>query len=246
MNKLEYTRMAEREKTYWWHVGRLAIIDQLMKIVVKENKKVKILNIGCGTGGTISTLEKFGQVENVDVSDDAIRFMKGLGYNVKKANGLALPYKNQEFAIIGAFDVLEHIEDDVTALKEWQRVLMPGGHIVLTVPAYTWLWSGHDVSLHHFRRHTRKSIKERAEKAGLRVKKSSYAIVFSLPLIVGFRSLNKLLGRKTDSESSYVNVPMWINNLFIAALRVEAKGHSFLAYPFGTSVVAILEKPKDG
>jgi SAM-dependent methyltransferase len=236
--------MAEREKTYWWHVGRLAIIDQYLKRVPGTKKKTKILNIGCGTGGTISTLEKFGQVENVDISDDAIRFMKELGYGVKKANGLTLPYKDKKFTVVGAFDVLEHIEDDVAALKEWGRVLSPGGYVVLTVPAYSWLWSGHDVSLHHYRRHTRKSVAIKAEEAGLKVIKSSYAIVFSLPLVVGFRGLNKILGRKTDSESSYVNVPVWVNNLFIAALRGEAKGHKFFAYPFGTSVIAILKKPE--
>lgn len=243
MKKAEYTRMAEREKNYWWHAGRLKIIKTYLGIASQGNKG-KLLNIGCGTGGTLSTLEKFGKVENVDVSDDAIAFMKQSGYKVEKVTGIELPFKDSTFETIGAFDVLEHIENDVDALKEWRRVLKPGGRAVITVPAYQWLWSEHDTSLHHFRRHTRGALKQKAAEAGLNVRKASYAIVFSLPLVVGFRWLNKALGRKTDGETSYVSVPNWVNSLFTALLSLEAKFHRYVSFPFGTSVVVILERPK--
>lgn len=242
MQKIEYDRMAEREKNYWWHLGRYAIIEKYMKLATGKNKKGKILNVGAGTGGTIPHLEKFGDLRNVDISSDAIKYLKKNGYKADKANGTKLPYKNGEFSVVCAFDILEHVENDVDALKEWARVLKPGGKIVLTVPAYQWLWSEHDVSLHHFRRHTKKSISDKAKAAGLKPKKLSYAIVFSLPLIVSFRFLNKLLGRKVDSETSYVNVPQSVNRLFTNLLRLEAKGHGRISYPAGTSVVAVLEK----
>ena len=244
MKKAEYARMAEREQTYWWHLGRFRIIESYLRQALRHNNtaKPKILNIGCGTGGTIKVLEKFGTVDNVDVSDDAIRLTKKSGYKVTKVQGVELPFKSTTFDIVGAFDVLEHIENDVDALKEWARVLKPGGRVVLTVPAYSWLWSEHDTSLHHFRRHTRAGIRYRAKEAGLKTVKTSYAIVFSLPLVVGFRWLNKMLGRKTDGETSYVNVPKWVNQIFTQLLYVEARLHTFIRFPFGTSVVAILEK----
>lgn len=241
--------MAEREKTYWWHVGRLQILKSYLSYALqnKPKRSTKILNVGCGTGGTIDMLEQFGIVDNIDVSTEAINFMKQAGYKrIQKTNGKTVPYKDKYFDAIAAFDVLEHIEDDETALKEWNRVLKPDGAIIISVPAYQWLWSGHDVSLHHKRRYTTSRLKQTAAKAGLRPQKLSYAIVFSLPLIVSFRLINKLLGRKTDSETSYVNVPEWVNNMFIKFLYLEARLQTKLRFPFGTSVMTILRKTNNG
>lgn len=235
--------MAERERTYWWHLGRLRIIQAYINRAKENKQKLKIMNVGCGTGGTIDMLEGFGTVDNVDISDEAIRFMKERGYKrLTKVDGIQLPFKDKTYDLVGAFDVLEHIDDQVEALKEWKRVLKDDGAIVITVPAYQWLWTDHDISLHHKRRYTTKRLTEAAMAAGLKPQKKSYAIVFSLPLVVGFRFLNKALGRKTDSETSYVNVPDWANKLFTNLLYVEAEFHKRMRLPFGTSVVTILRK----
>jgi SAM-dependent methyltransferase len=241
MNTVEYARMAERERTYWWHAGRLVIIDSWLDKWVAPKKKSKILNVGCGTGGTLPVLEKYGKVTNVDVSDEAIKFMKKAGYLVDKVTGIKLPYKDNSFDVIVAFDVLEHIKEHEDALVEWLRVVKKDGAILFTVPAYQWLWSDHDKSLHHYRRYTKKSIKGIVPSKG-KVQRISYYIVFSLPLIVGFRFLNKLLGRKTDSESSYVNVPHFVNSLFTGFLKIEAAVHRFITLPTGTSLITIMRK----
>lgn len=244
MKKTEYARMAEREASYWWHLGRLRIIQTYIRKAMGDKKKAKILNVGCGTGGTIDMLEGFGTVDNVDISDDAIKFMKQKGYGriTKVEPDKPLPFKDKSYDVVGSFDVLEHIDDHVGALKEWKRIIKDDGAIVLTVPAYQWLWSDHDVSLYHKRRYTTKLLAKAADEAGLRPLKKSYAIVFSLPMVVGFRMLNKLLGRKTDSETSYVDIPNWTNTLFTKLLYAEAKIHKNINFPAGTSVVAILKK----
>ena len=210
----------------------------------KKNKtKLAIVNIGCGTGGTIDMLESFGIVDNVDISNEAIKFMKKRGYQrLTRVADLDLPFKDGSYDLVGAFDVLEHIQDDPRALKEWRRVLRDDGAVVLTVPAYQWLWTDHDVSLHHKRRYTIKSVSKVAEEAGFCVEDASYAIVFSLPLVVGFRFLNKALGRKADSETSYVEVPAFVNKTFTKLLYIEAKMHRIMSFPFGTSVVVVLRK----
>lgn len=235
--------MAEREQTYWWHLGRLRIIQSYVQHVKNGKKKFTVLNIGCGTGGTIDMLESFGETDNVDISDEAIKFMKQRGYKrITKVRDVKLPFKAKTYDMVGAFDVLEHIDKQVEALKEWKRVIKDDGAIVITVPAYQWLWSDHDVSLHHKRRYTTKRLVEAARQAGLKPEKKSYAIVFSLPLVVGFRFLNKTLRRKTSSETSYVNTPAWVNRLFSSVLYGEARLHKTVSFPAGTSVVAIFRK----
>lgn len=249
MKKIEYATMAERERTYWWHVGRLKIIKTyiaaaLGKTGSKKNQP-KLLNVGCGTGGTVDMLEGFGTLDNVDISDDAIKFMKQNGHTrVTKVKDINLPFKDATYDLVGAFDVLEHIDKQVDALKEWKRVIKDDGSIVLTVPAYQWLWTDHDVSLHHKRRYTIKRLKQVAREAGLVLHKRSYAIVFSLPLVAGFRFINKALGRKADSETSYVDVPNWVNTLFSKLLYGEASMHQYVSFPAGTSVIAILKKAR--
>lgn len=243
MNKAEYATMEERERTYWWHLGRLRIIQGYVRRAKGGKKNFKILNIGCGTGGTIDMLEAFGKTDNVDISDDAIKLMKKNGYkNIIKVDDIELPFKAKTYDMVGAFDVLEHIDKQVDALKEWKRVIKDDGAIIITVPAYQWLWTDHDVSLHHKRRYTTKRLAAAAKQAGLKPQKKSYAIVFSLPLVVGFRLLNKALGRKADSETSYVDVPDWVNRTFTNLLYAESKLHGRVSFPAGTTVVAVLRK----
>lgn len=237
----EYEQMATRERDYWWHVGRLSIIDKQLQNIAK-NKKLKILNIGCGTGGTIPTISKYGDVTNIDVSKEALRFLRKSGNQGVQFDGVKIPFKDSSYDLIVAFDVLEHIQYDQASLLEWVRVLKPKGKIFITVPAYQWLWSGHDESLHHWRRYTRNRLKWDLSKLGMSPTKLSYAISFSLPLVAGFRVLNKLAKRKLDEDSSYVNVPRFINEIFVLILRLEANWLSTFNSPFGTTVLGVFKK----
>lgn len=249
MNEAEYARLAEREFSYWWHVGRLRIIESYLRKQARGKKDLRILNVGCGTGGTIATLERYGTVDNVDASDEAVTRMQQLGYQrVRKIDGAELPYPEKTYDIVGAFDVLEHIRDDAAALSEWRRVLKDDGSILLTVPAYQWLWSGHDVAVHHFRRYTKGRLKQVATAAGLAACDSSYAFVFSLPLVAGFRLLHKKkVDAAADAETSFVDVPSWVNSMFTRILYAEASAHRFISFPVGTSVIASLRKrPESG
>lgn len=238
--------MADTENSYWWHVGRKKIINkQLNKTSDSSTPSTRVLNIGCGTGGTIPMLSKFGSLDNVDVSQEAIDICHAKGFsNVKKIDDIKLPFNNKEFDLAVALDVLEHIEADESALKEWHRVLKKGGRVLITVPAYQWLWSEHDESLHHHRRYTLSGLHKKLNQAGFRVQKRTYAIVFSFPLIVGYRFVKSLFSNKNrpTAATSYVFLPRPINALFIGLLSIEAWLLQYINAPFGTSILIIAEK----
>lgn len=241
MNIAEYKEMSDREDSYWWHTGRMSIIDkQLQKL--SKNKHLKILNIGCGTGGTISTLEKYGEVMNIDISPEALKYLKQKGYTGKLVKDHVLPFEDGKFDLVIALDVLEHIDQDRPALDEWRRVLKMSGMALITVPAYQFLWSGHDTSLHHHRRYTRKVLDWDLRKSGFSKVKLSYMITFSFFLVVGFRTLYKLFGKKMTENTSYVSLPGPINSIFHTLLKIEGSLLKFIDLPFGTSVIGVYEK----
>lgn len=242
MNISEYKEMSQREESYWWHTGRMSIVDTQLKILKGSGKKLKILNIGCGTGGTIPTLEKYGKVENVDISLEALKYLKQKGYRGKLIKDHRLPFKDGEFDLVIALDVLEHIDQDRLSLDEWKRVLKKNGKVFITVPAYNFLWSGHDTSLHHIRRYTKRSLDWDLQKSGFAKNKLSYMVMFSLPLVVGFRMLYKFTGKKMDDQTSYVNMPSVINKLFHLGLVLESRVLKFINLPLGTSVLGIYKK----
>ena len=165
--------------------------------------------------------------------------MTRAGYEVSQVDGVELPYPDESYDLVVACDVLEHIDDDLSALREWRRVLRAGGGILLTVPAYQWLWSGHDVNLHHKRRHTVASIRRLARTARLGLIRDSYAFLCSLPFVVAVRFLHKI--RQTTS-GSHVDVPAFVNATFIELIRFEAFLLRYVRLPAGSSVVALLEK----
>jgi len=242
MKKSEYQKMYEMEETYWWHVGRKEIIKKVLSRL-GLNKNTKILNVGSGTGGTVPMLEQFGEVDNVDTSDSAIAYAKSKGIkNIKKVQGIKLPYKSNSFDVLVALDVLEHIEDDGKALSEWHRVLKNNGKGIITVPAYQWLWSEHDESLHHKRRYTLSELSIKCSKAGFKINNRSYLIVFSFGLIVVYRFLSSLSNKKNGHKSSYVLLPNPINALFISLLKLESLLIKYINFPFGTTAFVEIEK----
>lgn len=145
----------------FWFQGKLGLIKKLFDVYVPINtskEKVRILNVGVGTGSDIKLVGDYGNVYAVDISKEALALVPDELVAQKSCADICdLPYDNDFFDIVVAFDVLEHIKDDARAAEQIHRVLKPGGLFISTVPAFNTLFSAHDVQLHHFRRYNKKS-----------------------------------------------------------------------------------------
>jgi len=169
MKDKEIQRISEFEEDYWWFIGRKKIIQTTIEKELKKNRDLKILDVGCGTGGTTSDLKRFGAVYGIDFSFSALQFSAKRGLQVLKGAVNKLPFLDETFDMITMFDALEHIEDHLLVVKELSRILKKTGIIFITVPAYQFLWSQHDVAVSHFRRYNSKSISKVVTKGGLSI-----------------------------------------------------------------------------
>ena len=140
--------------------------------------------------------------------------------------------------------MLEHLEGEAEALKEFKRILKTNGNIIVTVPAYKFIWSKHDENLHHKRRYLLKEIVSRLENNGFKVIKSSYIITFLAPIIIFIRLLENLLSHffTITKKNSYIILPGVINDFFIKILYFEAWLIKYVNFPFGISIVCVGQK----
>lgn len=234
-----YEEMAFLQDHHWWFVAR----RQVLAAVIEElhlSPGAEILEIGCGTGGNLRMLGRFGRLQAIECDDYARAIANALGLCPVLAGGLPddLPVKEHSFDLICLLDVLEHIEDDGQALVQLRRLLKPTGRLLLTMPAYSWLWSTHDEAHHHFRRYTSGIIRRRAAEAALTVSRLGYFNSILFLLIAGIRAFRKI---GYGSECSDTAMPSRPLNLLLAKIfGLERHIVRYMLFPFGTSVLAVL------
>lgn len=240
MQPQEYQRMYQREGDYWWFVARRRLALQLMQAFM-PNPSGLLLDAGCGTGALLAELQGLGTAVGVDVASEALRLTRQRGtFPVVQARLEALPFASEAFQVAFALDVLEHLPDERPALCELYRVLQPEGVLILSVPAYRWLWSKHDVALAHYRRYTARELYARLAEAGFEVLKLSYSLCLLLPAITFVRWLDRL--RPGAPAATVVPLPRWLNRALIRLQEVEARLLLRYNLPFGVSLVAVCRK----
>ena len=189
-------------------------------------------------------LSGFGHLEAFELDDEA-REIARRKMPVDVKTGMLpdkIPFAPRTFDVVVAFDVIEHVEKDVESLARLREQLVPGGRLVMTVPAFPWLWSKHDDTHHHYRRYTRRHLEQILNQAGLRPVKLSYFNTLLFPLIVAVRFLKKLSGAQ-DSADDAMPSPM-VNGALKRIFGFERHFVGWLPLPVGVSLLAVAERPR--
>jgi SAM-dependent methyltransferase len=233
--------MARVEDAHWWFVSRRRVARSVIT-GLNLPPRAKILEVGSGTGGNLALLESWGNVHAIEMDGGALEMsLRKKGRATELYLGRCpdrMPETGCRYDLICLFDVLEHIQNDVAALRCLLALLAPGGRILITVPAYPWLWSSHDVYLHHFRRYTRASLANCVQEAGGLLGYATYFSTVLFPLAVGARFVGKLLGLNRSLGSE---IPSRVLNGCLSTLAaIEPLILRFSRLAYGMSIIAVV------
>jgi SAM-dependent methyltransferase len=237
----ELERMAGFEDWYWWHRGRRTIVRRILRRHASPGSR--ILDVGCGTGATTASLSAFGDVIGLDLGPAALRHARARGLPVARGSAERLPVRAASLDVVVALDVLEHLDDDRRALDEMLRVLRPGGLLLATVPAYAFLWSGHDDAIGHRRRYVRRQLRERVAGAGFEIALCSYIMGSILPIAVVVRLAERLLGRRGPARADYPTLPRPLNSALAHIVGLGGLLVPVVTLPFGLSIIVVGRRP---
>ncbi len=208
------------EDWHWWYVGRRRVLRQVVR-GMNLAPGAEILDAGCGSGRNLVEFGRFGRVTGVEPAPESLAIAQGRGVGTVVGGSLErLPFDDGGFALATVLDVIEHLDDDVGALRELRRVVAPDGRLLVTVPCYPWLWSSHDVVNHHRRRYTKRSLHRAARLAGWVPERTLHFNALLLPAAVIARLLERL-GRPTG-VSDLERTPRALNRALLQPLHLES------------------------
>lgn len=245
MDPALFDDMLALESEHWWFAGRGELLVSLVESECSRRggRVGTLVDVGSGTGALLGELGRFAD-EAVGVESDPVplRIASERGLDVRAGEADRLPFSDASVDLLTAFDVLEHVGDDVAATAEFRRVLRPGAPAVVSVPAYAWLWSGHDVVHGHRRRYTRRRLGDALRRGGLVVRRNGYFNTFLFPAAAVARLVGRVLRRPPRSDMA--PVPPRLNALLLRILVSERRRVLAGGFPFGLSVFAIAERPR--
>jgi SAM-dependent methyltransferase len=250
-----YKEYYDLERQHWWFVAREKIISNYLKKIIDDkilnHPELKILNVGCGPGRSSQYLSSFGEVTSIEYDKDCCEFAsERTGLQIINGSITELPFQDEMFDLVCAFDVIEHVENDQLAVSEMKRVAKKEGVIFITVPTFMSLWSHHDVINHHFRRYKLSQIEKLFEiqKNGNEIF-SSYFNFFLFLGIYLIRIISNFLkfGKKRPGSGSDFETfkPGFLNNILFNIMYFESKFiNKNIKFPFGVSLLYSWKKNK--
>ncbi len=240
MDPSYYREMAAVEDRHWWFEGRRRILGAVLDRLA-PGPEAEVLEVGCGTGGNLPMLARYGRLHACEPEAEARALAEARGLATVAAGGLPddLPFGEKPFDLIALLDVLEHVAEDEASLAALHARLKPGGALLVTVPAYMFLWSAHDEVNHHVRRYTRGDLVRKLRAAGFRVRRATYFNTILFPVIAAVR----LVGRVAGKGGSDLGLPGDVaNRLLTRIFASERHVVPRLSLPFGVSILAVAER----
>lgn len=236
-----YQEMFEMEGDYWWHLGKRKAVSVLLEKYLPKNKKLSLADLGCGTGLMMEELSHFGEVSGIDASEVSLEFCRKRGLkNLYHSPVTKLPFQDESLDAVTLLDVLEHVEDQKKALDEIHRVLKKEGLVLITVPAYQFLFSYWDKMLGHFRRYNQQDLTKILLNNGFVIKKISYLNFFLFGPAVLLRLTKKALNQKENSD--FVKLPPLVNGVLKKVYQTESRFLNKISFPFGLSLICMAQK----
>ncbi|MBL8087336.1 MAG: class I SAM-dependent methyltransferase [Chthonomonas sp.] len=237
--------MRSVEDRYWWFVARRRLAIELLRDELSQLSGRKLLDFGCGTGAALAELQAESFAVGVDFSSIALELAAERGLTrLVQGDGEHVPLRADQFEGMIALDIFEHIQGVEAAFAEAYRILAPGGVLVLSVPAYRWLWGPHDVALMHKRRYTRSLLRRQLGAAGFEVSLVSYSVFWLFPVVVFLRLIDKF--RRRPAAVSLPQVGDALNGALIKLMAWETPLIRRWGLPWGSSVIAVARKSSSG
>jgi SAM-dependent methyltransferase len=248
VDDVAYQQFERLDREHWWLRGRRSIFFSLLDHLLPRERTMSSLDVGCGYGGMLRELERYGPAHGVDIFPEAVDYCRRHGIErVRLASAYALPAPDESFDILTFFDCIEHLDDDLAALRESHRVLRAGGHLVVTVPAYNFLYANNDRVAHHKRRYTVRELRSKLEAADFELRKATYVNTLLFPVILPLVLLKKLKERflpVTDDPRTNLThpVPKLLNEALFRIFRSEQFVLRRMSFPVGHSIFVLAEK----
>ena len=253
--KADFEELLKAEENHFWFKYWNNVIGSNVFELLVNCKNSRFLELGCGNGNVIREIEKRlpeATIVGSELHEEGLLNARGrVACELVQADIYSLP-NWAKFDLIGLFDVLEHLPDDVKALKEIRKALKPGGKLILTVPASMKLWSYVDEVAGHFKKYSCDTLEEALLKSGFKIVKNE---PFMMPLFPAmwlsrkFTQLKKKLGLNGQKEdralaNDQLKISPFMNFIMGTILGIEGKLINMgVRMPFGTSILAIAENP---
>lgn len=222
---------------YWWYRARESLLDTVLGGFV--GNPARVLDVGSADAPSVGWMSEDRSRITLDVDPRGLVAGRGVC-----GSALALPFVDESFEVVGAFDVVEHCEPEAVAMAELARVLAPGGRLLLSVPAYQWAWSDHDVQAGHHRRYTRRRLVAAIEQAGLSVHRATYAFSAVFPFFVTERAVRRVRSRSQGDSPRLTPVSPAMDRMLMGLCGIDRRVLRRFNAPFGSSVLAAAVKPE--
>ena len=243
MNQDSYETMIAT-KNSWWNSSRRKIVKAVLSFFLLD-KNQKILEIGCGAGSNLNMLSNFGSIRGIEMEEKSRNAAKLINKNIEPGSLPDNIKATEKASLICMLDVLEHIEEDIKSLQKINELLFDGGKLLITVPAYNFLWNNHDDQCHHKRRYTRKELKIKAERTGFKIIYSTYFNTFLfVPFAIAKMGLKIINYQKNElrvtEKPTLLN--SFLNKFFEKIFSFESKFIPRAKFRFGISILLLAEK----